>query len=168
MLLTMRNQFGQYEKGNVNQHVGKTNCVNGHKFTEENTRTYTRQDGAIERVCRECVRLGMKRYYAKDPARVVAERERQRIKERRVHDKVIELLGNKCCYCGVTEHVFLTVDHINNDGAAHRKNARHMLYREILKDPDALGKYQCMCMNCNWAKRVLGICPHQKKLEVVA
>jgi hypothetical protein len=55
---------------------------------------------------------------------------------------------------------------MNNNGAAHRKSigsrtaAGVHTYTWILKNnfPDG---FQVLCMNCNWGKRMNGICPHQ-------
>jgi len=75
----------------------------------------------------------------------------------------------KCECCGETHIEFLTIDHINNDGAEHRKklgitqNSGHgsKLYRWIIRNnfPDG---FQVLCWNCNCAKGHYGYCPHQK------
>lgn len=73
---------------------------------------------------------------------------------------VINHYGGACSCCGVTESVFLAVDHKNNDGAKHRRevsNARFMLWIINQGFPDDL---QLLCHNCNWAKQNGG-CPHQ-------
>ena len=68
-----------------------------------------------------------------------------------------------CQCCGEKELVFLTLDHINNDGNEHRTTigvgGLH-LYRWAEKNnyPRTL---QVLCRNCNWAKHVLGKCVHQ-------
>jgi hypothetical protein len=74
-----------------------------------------------------------------------------------------EILGNKCICCGEAEKVFLSLDHINNDGATDRgKNRRRVVqqYKEIIAGSK---RFQIMCMNCNWAKRY-GICPHKREI----
>ena len=75
--------------------------------------------------------------------------------------------GYKCNCCGIVEPAFLTIDHKNNDGAAHRKNDRgaYHLYRWLIKNnfPDG---FQILCYNCNWAKSRHGICPHQRKRKI--
>ncbi len=82
--------------------------------------------------------------------------------------------GPVCKCCGESELSFLSLDHINNDGAEHR--------REISKDGDGLSVrlalwckkkgyppgFQVLCMNCQFGKKILGICPHVKKLEFIA
>jgi len=69
----------------------------------------------------------------------------------------------KCACCGVEGIVFLTLDHINNDGAQKRrehgsKGGVHY-YRKLIREGFPEG-YQTLCWNCNAAK-VYGACPHQ-------
>src|SRR5215471_7657366 len=126
----------------------KTHCPNGHPYTPENTYvSFSARDGKNVRNCRACK-------IACDKRRVTA-----------LHNRVIEFLGNKCVCCGETEHVFLTVDHINGGGSKHfRERPNGRMFKEILQDPEALSKYRCLCMNCNWAKRYGNYCPHELKL----
>lgn len=70
--------------------------------------------------------------------------------------------GPVCACCGETTYSFLTLDHIYNDGAAHRKSMGNKhLYRWIIANgyPDG---FQVLCMNCNFGKfQNGGVCPHQ-------
>jgi hypothetical protein len=75
--------------------------------------------------------------------------------------------GPRCNCCGDSIFQFLTIDHINNDGAAHRKL--------ISKDGRSGGALNCwlkrhgyppgfqvLCFNCNIGKHINGgICPHK-------
>lgn len=68
-----------------------------------------------------------------------------------------------CRCCGETEYDFLTIEHINGGGRKHRQGKSSQTFHlEIIKEnnPD---KYEVLCMNCNHAKGIHGICPHQKK-----
>jgi len=72
--------------------------------------------------------------------------------------------GYKCACCGETEPKFLSIDHINNDGAKHKRefNLRtgDEVYRWLVKNGFPPG-FQVLCMNCNWGKRFNGnVCPH--------
>ena len=68
-----------------------------------------------------------------------------------------------CACCGEKEEVFLTIDHMDNDGATHKKNnglrGSVDLYRWIIQN-DFPKNFQVLCMNCNWAKFKVGKCPH--------
>jgi hypothetical protein len=73
--------------------------------------------------------------------------------------------GYKCACCGETEKLFLSIDHVNNDGAEHKRsmklNTGEQLHRWLIRNnfPDG---FQVLCMNCNWGKhRNNGVCPHQ-------
>lgn len=88
-------------------------------------------------------------------------------------DLVYDHYGRVCKCCGETEQKFLSIDHINNDGAKQRDkafgkriNGRYhngsMYYYHIVKNgfPTDL---QILCMNCNFGKmRNKGVCPHGK------
>lgn len=72
-----------------------------------------------------------------------------------------------CACCGEAEYKFLCVDHINDDGAEDRKkNPSHAtgrgLYTRLIKDNFPEG-YQILCYNCNMAKGIQGVCPHNFK-----
>ena len=63
-------------------------------------------------------------------------------------------LGDKCACCGERDLMFLTVDHVNNDGGKLRKqksaHARpHLMLKLHRENP---GSLQLLCMNCNHAK----------------
>lgn len=74
--------------------------------------------------------------------------------------------GYTCSCCGVTEPRFLTLDHVDNDGAEHRRvlqgnRAGAALYRWIIKN-EFPPKFQVLCYNCNCGKNVNGgVCPHK-------
>ncbi len=74
--------------------------------------------------------------------------------------------GYACACCGETERAFLTIDHVRNDGAKHRREQGRKAYSicrwlRLNGFPDG---FQVLCMNCNWAKR-LGQCPHEKRRQ---
>lgn len=83
----------------------------------------------------------------------------------RLRDLVFVAYGGPVCSCCGEDIVeFLTIDHIENDGASHRRKiGQTSLYRWLKKNHFPSG-YQVLCMNCNWGKHICGgICPH--KLE---
>ena len=77
--------------------------------------------------------------------------------------------GEKCACCGEAEPLFLTIDHVNNDGAAHRRSmpdgrysTGERMYRWLRDNGFPYG-FQTLCMNCNLGKqRNGGVCPHQR------
>lgn len=86
---------------------------------------------------------------------------------RRLRTEVLEALGGKCACCGEKHSEFLTIDHINNDGAEHRrllKGDLKTMLAGIKKEGFPKDRYQVLCANCNHAKAYYGGCPHKKKI----
>ena len=83
--------------------------------------------------------------------------------------------GAKCACCGEPELSVLCLDHIYNDGAAHRRELKrvsgsHVFYRHLksLGFPDR-DRYQVLCANCNLYKLVKGSpCYHTKPILTLA
>lgn len=85
---------------------------------------------------------------------------------------VMAAYGGACACCGETELVFLTIDHINNDGAAERKaypqrRGGDKLYVNLRVRGYPAG-YQVLCWNCNLAKSIVGVCPHRAYRSIAA
>jgi hypothetical protein len=110
-------------------------------------------------------------WYKQNPSHTWSEekKERTRANWRRYRrewlDVVIDHYGARCACCGETNRGFLTIDHINNDGAILRKihGSGLRLYRWIIKInyPDF---FQVLCYNCNFGRqRNGGCCPHRAK-----
>lgn len=95
-----------------------------------------------------------------------AERAKERGREAR--QAILDHYGHVCACCGETEEIFLTLDHVNEDGAAHRQSlapnsprrsiSGKWVYYWIIQNGFP-GGFQILCMNCNWAKS-RGGCPH--------
>lgn len=71
-----------------------------------------------------------------------------------------------CNCCGEKEIKFLTIDHLENDGATHRKEIKchtgaGSFYYWLKRNGYPKG-FQTLCMNCNLAKSLYKICPHQQ------
>ena len=56
---------------------------------------------------------------------------------------------------------FLTIDHIAGGGNQHRKvvGSGSSFYAWLRNNKYPQG-YQVLCMNCNWGRRLTGVCPH--------
>lgn len=69
--------------------------------------------------------------------------------------------GEHCALCGESLLEFLTIDHINDDGAEHRRELRsggnggHNIYAWLRKNKYPHG-FQTLCCNCNMAKSIIG------------
>jgi len=90
--------------------------------------------------------------------------ERNTIRRSKLKVKIFSHYGSKCKCCGQSEIDVLTINHINNNGAEHRKEIKlscvDKFYYWIIKNnfPDDL---QVLCWNCNLGRQFHdGICPH--------
>lgn len=125
-------------------------------------------------VCKECVKAQRRRRWAEDPEPMKRSHQAyyQRNKgkflayARKVREEVLAAYGGRCACCGETTSEFLTIDHVNNDGAAHRREIGGYglsIYRWLRREgfPQD-GRFQILCHNCNQAKGLYGTCPHQR------
>lgn len=87
---------------------------------------------------------------------------KKKVRRQEIRKKIFDHYGQKCnCHCGcnTTNPRHLTLDHIENNGAAHRKEVGTSLYfyRWVIRNnfPDDL---QVLCFNCNCAKSNYGGC----------
>ena len=95
-----------------------------------------------------------------------AENERTKAKHRKDRDAALrhyaigELISCSCC--GETQIEMLCLDHINNNGAEHRRNeSGASSLPTYLRSRGFPAGYQVLCFNCNVAKYHYGTCPHQ-------
>ena len=81
---------------------------------------------------------------------------------RRLRVLLLVLGGGRCVCCGEGQREFLNLDHIDRDGAAHRKRHRNWnrnpeYFYEFLRGSI---RWQILCFNCNYAReRCGGVCP---------
>ena len=79
---------------------------------------------------------------------------------------VYEHYGDTCACCGEGQMDFLTIDHVNEDGADHRKTLTsagggYAIYSWLVEN-DFPDDFQVLCWNCQWGKKKNdGVCPHQ-------
>ena len=79
----------------------------------------------------------------------------------RLKEAVFNHYGKFCACCGEKEEKFLSIDHVYNDGASHRKTMGVNVY-EWLRNNNYPSNFQILCRNCNWGKYVNGgVCPHK-------
>lgn len=66
----------------------------------------------------------------------------------------------RCACCSESAYQFLTLDHINNNGAEHRRQINNTNLPNWLRKHGYPEGFQVLCMNCNFAKGKYGVCPH--------
>lgn len=80
--------------------------------------------------------------------------------------EMLNALGRKCQCCGEDNPLFLTLDHVQNDGAKHRASFNstnvELIYQQAKREGWPKDKYQLLCMNCNFARGHFGSCPHEE------
>lgn len=98
-------------------------------------------------------------------------RPQRRLQKRRQYyrdkQKVLKYYGGECACCHEKNKYFLTIDHINNDGAEHRRKIKRtagsVFYSWLIANKFPEG-FQILCWNCNCGKRMNGgVCPHVNK-----
>lgn len=142
-----------------------TKCQKNKPVTEFYLRTNGKPFG-------ECKRCNIERVGARYRANREMIRKRDNLKmvetRARIKEAVFAAYGGfVCACCGEKERAFLTLDHVDNDGAKHRlkvtgrRNAAgFQMYAWLVRNNFPAG-FQVLCMNCNWGKRTTGVCPHK-------
>ncbi len=86
-------------------------------------------------------------------------RRRQNIVRNRHYKKlrktVLDAYGGKCKICGFKDKRVLQIDHINGGGSKERKimSLRQLLFY-LKRNNFPKEKYQVLCANCNFIKRI--------------
>lgn len=83
--------------------------------------------------------------------------------------EAIAKFGGKCMCCGEKRYQFLTIDHVDGDGADHREELvgkRGVAPSQWLRKLKKAGwktdrRLQVLCHNCHNAEDLFGGCPHQ-------
>lgn len=73
-----------------------------------------------------------------------------------------------CKCCNTTGLPFLSIDHINGGGTAHRKEigtGSGIRFYFWLRREDYPEGFQVLCHNCNMGKWAHGFCPHEELLN---
>lgn len=104
-----------------------------------------------------------RRQSAKDRYRQNAEEilSRRRERTRALKREVMDAYGGVCQCCGESILEFLTIDHINGGGRAHRERVGESgVYADLKKRGFPQEGYRVLCFNCNTARGYYGYCPH--------
>lgn len=107
------------------------------------------------------------------PEEIAEIRRKESEKTKKVQDRcrseVFAAYGGPVCNCcGETQIMFLSIDHVHNDGAKERKSGAYngsgsAFYGWLRKNKFPPG-YQVLCMNCQVGKHKNGgVCPHQRR-----
>lgn len=87
-------------------------------------------------------------------------------RHQRLKTDMFNAYGNACACCGETERGFLSVDHVQNDGADERRafgrgGATMRVYALAKELGYPKDRYRLLCFNCNMGRQLNGgTCPH--------
>lgn len=167
--------------------AGNKRCSSCVEWKNEATEFYRRNKSRTLSICKECSRSKLREWSLKNTKRkrqAQNERMRRIRNENREHyrnvrrqysqrlrDEMIAAYGNKCSCCGETVKAFLTLEHVNDDGAEHRRILKTGGGDGILRDLRRRGwpkdGYTTLCWNCNCGRRINGgTCPHKDSSAV--
>lgn len=138
--------------------VNKSASTTGGNICKECRRKRDRERRAANP---EQFRAAWREWSANNPGR---QRQLSREHDRRLREQVLIAYGGVCACCGESERDFLTIDHINGGGTAHRKELGGKVYAQLRRTGFPAG-YRVLCWNCNWAHRLYGACPHQSRQQ---
>lgn len=81
-------------------------------------------------------------------------------RRKRIRLEVLQRYGGKCTCCGENQMEFLAIDHINNNGAQHRRETKYGNLPVWIRQNGYPSGFQILCHNCNLSKGFYGKCPH--------
>jgi hypothetical protein len=108
--------------------------------------------------CRECCKAIRSETGKRQGFKAKAKLRRQRIRA-----EVLAAYGTVCACCGEDKQEFLTIDHVNGDGAAERRRIGKegsAFYKWLKQQGFPPGRYRTLCYNCNCSIGFYGYCPH--------
>lgn len=113
----------------------------------------------------ELARSNDKRYYKNNREKAIKRNKNYRNKIKLIVYNHYSNFNIKCNCCGENTIEFLSIDHVNNDGAINRTTIGKNLVYWLYKNNFPPG-FQILCHNCNFAKGKDEdhICPHKKQL----
>lgn len=77
---------------------------------------------------------------------------------RRIRASALAIMGGECVHCGFSDERALQIDHINGGGTRDlaKKGVGGSFHNVVIRSFLAgENKYQLLCANCNWIKRVV-------------
>ena len=147
----------------------KTHCIHGHEFTPENTYIEPRTG---KRQCKECRTIRCKGEIHN--SHVSAHRKRRKIEALTHYGKDGKL---KCCWegCTINDIDMLSLDHIKDDGAEHRREIAENrdsysgrgndMYQWIRQQGFPEG-FQTLCMNHQFKKQKMKYSANRYKITI--
>lgn len=121
--------------------------------------------------CKKCDNAKRKDRHKRNPD---ALKNNSRKQYRKYKREVMDQYGKVCQCCGEARLEFLTLDHIEQDGAEHRRKmdfnntcTGYNFYLWLRKNNWPKIGLQVLCANCNNAKGSCGQCPHVLERQMI-
>lgn len=127
-------------------------------LTDENWTPYYRNRNI--HTCKFCLRKQKEKYTSRfhSPEKRRYVNDKKKIYRLKLRLETMIAYGGKCVSCGETKNLFLTLDHINNNGSKDRKKigggVDFYAYLKRLGFPGKDTQLQILCHNCNALKEL--------------
>ena len=121
--------------------------------------------GGLASQCKSCRDIKYERYRNENPDITTVRWRKWRNRLRR--EAIIHYSNgaNCCACCGEKHYEFLTIDHVDGNGKAHRRQNKvsggSSFYRWLKLNDYPLG-FRILCYNCNCSFGAYGYCPHNQ------
>jgi hypothetical protein len=139
---------------------GKTRCKQCHK-EHLGYQNRAKQKAIDQGLCRSCLTVPVESGASLCFSCLEAVRLRERNRYQLWRNACIEQYGGRCVCCGEDNQKYLQLDHVNNDGADHRREIANgrggCLYSWAVKN-NFSSRLQLLCANCHQAKSFHGGC----------
>ncbi len=156
--LTHKNEIKKYREEHKEE-ISEYNKEYSKMYYQENKEQMSQQKKEHYQENKEEILQRCKDYHIENRETILSQQSRKRKQIR------LQVLSHyspelKCKCCGENHYEFLTIDHINNDGAEHRKEIGGNLYEWLISNNFPEG-FQVLCYNCNMCKGHYPNCYHQ-------
>lgn len=111
--------------------------------------------------CPSCRKQYLMEYRRKEETK-----NRRKISNRKIRERLFAGYGGKCVCCGETRFEFLALDHVNGGGREERKTRSTQQIALTAIREGFPSKYRVLCHNCNQAIGWYGVCPHETERSI--
>lgn len=179
---------GHHRRARTRDAQGRKRCPSCEEWKPFTADYFPRSGLGLGRYCKPChVRIGTRNERRRREDAGYRERRRKQWRDeahkRRMRDPIrdaeikwrsanklrsemVEAYGGACSCCGEREVGFLTLEHVNGDGAKHRESLRtlggYAVWRDLKKRGWPTDGYTILCWNCHMATCWGRTCPHQQ------
>lgn len=151
----------QYIKDNNIEYSEEAFCREKYlvQYIDKNRDKISDQQKRYRKENLEKIKIAYKEYYDKNKDRLLKDKQ---VKNQDYKREAIDAYGSVCQCCSEYRLQFLSIDIIAPGGRELHKKIGYgpAFYRWLRKQDYPKDNYQCLCMNCNFAKGMFGVCPH--------